>query len=123
MAHMGQCDQIFAFIAVVSNEREDFGGDLVYWYESVLRGPDEAQQFQSIPFEKVNLIVCGGSFRIELFQIGDEASLRRSQVHLRNVSLNLTLLDFLLGCEPVPHGNIQSAADRITKVFAYKSGP
>ena len=42
IVYVGQCGQIFIPIAVVSDEREDLGGDLVYRCERVLRRPNEA---------------------------------------------------------------------------------
>ena len=55
MTYVGQGDQIFILIAVVSDEREDFWGDLVYWYEAVLCGPNGAQHLEEFMLEKVNL--------------------------------------------------------------------
>jgi len=42
-------------VPVVWNEDEDFGRDLVDWGEPVLQGPNEAEDFESVPLENINL--------------------------------------------------------------------
>ena len=44
-----------AIIEVVRDKQENFCGDPVYGRERVLDGPDQAEDFQCIPFESVHL--------------------------------------------------------------------
>ena len=55
---MGHCIQVFIIVGniqIVYNESEDFERDPVDWGEPVLRRPNEAKDFKSIPLEIIDL--------------------------------------------------------------------
>ena len=43
------------FVAIVQDEREDFGRDSVDGCERVLQGPDKTEHFQHVALESVHL--------------------------------------------------------------------
>ena len=56
--YVGQCNDVSippAQIPGARNEGEDFGGDPVDWGERVLQGPNQAEDFESVPLENIDL--------------------------------------------------------------------
>jgi hypothetical protein len=86
----------------------------------------KAQAFLCGPHALVKqgkLIASGGSFGIDLFEVGDETPLCCRKGYLGYVALNLALLDFLLRLKPVPDRDIECAANRIAQVSDIARAP
>ncbi len=58
----------------------------------------------------------GFSLSVERLQIGDRLTLRRTQLHLCLVTLQLSLFYPALNRAPVPHRNVERGRGRITQI-------